>query len=273
VSDSPAIPAPIPVPIAAPILADLRRLAAGYTRPQAAGEGEDWLATGLARGQLHEVYAAAEEDAAAAAGFAAALALAAGTTPVVWLRPERQLGRLHATGLLELGLSPETLLLVVAADVPTLLRCAADIGRCAGVGMLVMESWGPMPALDLTATRRLVLAAEASGVTVVSLRCRAEPVASAAATRWRVAAGPSTALEANAPGAPAFEVECLRRRGGPSGTRRRVEWNRETRTFDPQDLVRSQQPGDAPPLAGTGLSLVAGGAAPRDPPASVRARR
>jgi len=260
------------------LLADLRCLAAGPARPQAAQGGADWCRGGLARGCLHEVYAADEEDAAAAAGFAAALALAGAATPLVWLRPGHAgagQGRLHATGLAELGLAPDALLLVVAADVPALLRAAADVARCPGVGTLVMESWGPMPTLDLTATRRLVLAAERSGVTVVSLRCRAEPVASAAATRWRVAAGPSTALEANAPGGPAFVVECLRRRGGAPAPARRVEWNRETRCFEPRsehrpDYLPEHRPGEAP-LAGAGLSLAAGGAAARHPPASVRA--
>lgn len=262
------------------LLDRLRRVAGGQVHAQAIENVGDWRTGGLARGQLHEVYAAAEEDAAAAAGFTTALALAAAATPLVWLRPGRPLaqaaGHLHATGLAELGLAPDALLLVVAADVPTLLRAAADIARCTGVGMLVIESWGAMPALDLTATRRLVLAAEGSGVTVVSLRCRAEPVASAAATRWRVAAEPSTALEANAPGAPAFAVECLRRRGGPVGTRWRVEWNRETRCFEfpvePGATSRAGYRLDEAPMAGAGLPLATGGAAPRDPPAPLRAR-
>ena len=44
----------------------------------------------------------------------------------------------------------------------------------------------------LTATRRLMLSAETSGVTVLSVRIGAEPAPSAAATRWGVAAAPST---------------------------------------------------------------------------------
>ena len=74
-----------------------------------------------------------------------------------------------------------------------------------------------MPLLDLTASRRLALAAEQSGVTLLMLRLEAEPVPSAADTRWAVSAAPSQALEANAPGPPQLEIELLRRRVGPFG--------------------------------------------------------
>jgi protein ImuA len=83
----------------------------------------------------------------------------------------------------------------------------------------------------LTASRRLVLAAEQSGVTLFLLRLDAEPVPSAADTRWAISAAPSQALEAKAPGAPMFEIELLRRRAGPSGMRWRLEWNRDRLIF------------------------------------------
>jgi len=255
----------------AALLARLRAIAAPGPLAQAVAV-DGWQDRGLARGRLHEVYADDAGDVGAAAGFAVAQALAAGATPLLWLRLDRggtAAGRLHATGLAELGLAPDQLLLVTVADPGALLRAAGDVARCAGVGTLLVESWGPMPALDLTATRRLVLAAEASGVTVVSLRLDAAPVPSAAATRWQIAARPSVPLEAEAPGLPAFAVECLRRRGGPAGVRTQVEWNRETRSFRVPE-------GDEPrttsaPLAGAGVPLAAGGAVALDPAAPVRA--
>jgi protein ImuA len=85
--------------------------------------------------------------------------------------------------------------------------------------------------LDLTASRRLALAAEQSGATLFLLRLGAEPAPSAADTRWAVSAAPSEALEANAPGAPTFDIELLRRRSGPSGMRWRLEWNRDRLAF------------------------------------------
>ena len=66
---------------------------------------------GLARGRLHELFAAQPEDAGAAAGFATMLALLAlpPGAPLLWLRQdeaERGLGRLHPPGLAEIGLDP-----------------------------------------------------------------------------------------------------------------------------------------------------------------------
>lgn len=223
--------------------------------------GNAWLEHGLQRAQLHEVYASEQADGPAAAGFTLALALAAGALPTLWIRTEAdeaQAGRLHASGLVELGLPPSSLLLVLVRDAAARLRIAADAARCAGLGTVLVESWGPAPEWDLTATRRLQLAAEASGVTVLGMRIGAAPVPSAAATRWGVSAFPSAALEADAPGLPTFQVECLRRRGGPAGARTCVEWNREDKCFEQAAL------------AGAGVSMVAGGAAARHPPAPVR---
>lgn len=244
------------------LLAHLRSLAAPAVPRQADSRPvEAWLDAGLAPAQLHEIFAVDADDGPSGAGFAIACALAADAMPLLWLRTEageRQGGRLHATGLAELGVDASTLLMVLVADEAALLRAAADAARCPGLGTLLIESWGRAPGLDLTATRRLMLAAESSGVTVLSLRIAAQPVPSAAATRWQVTAAPSRALEANAPGGAAFQVELLRRRGGHAGLGWCVEWNRDTRIFDPQAL------------SGAGLSLASGGAAADRAPASVR---
>jgi protein ImuA len=225
-----------------------------------------WLTGGLARAQLHEIHAVHNEG-ASAAGFAIALALASGATPILWLRSEaaeRQGGRLHATGLVELGVAVDALVLGVVGDEGALLRAASDAARCAGLGTLVVEAWGRCPGIDLTTTRRLMLAAEASGVSVLLLRIAADPVPSAAATRWGVAAAASTPLAADAPGPPAFAIELQRRRGGPSGQRWRVEWNRDACRFD---LLPNEA---AATLSGARLPLAAGGAVAQRAPAPVR---
>lgn len=206
------------------------RLSLGHDSLDASLDG------GLSRGRLHEVFASETDEAAAATGFAMMLALRAQTegTPLLWLRTdaaERRAGRFHAPGFLELGGDPDRLMLAVAPDETMLLRCVADALRCAGLGMVVAECWGSPPALDLTASRRLTLAAEQSGVTALLLRIDASPAPSAADTRWSVAAAPSTPLEADAPGLPALDIELLRRRAGPAGQRWRVEWNRDERCF------------------------------------------
>lgn len=222
------------------------------------------LGGGMALGRVHEIFAEADE-AGSCAGFAALLGLRAGEVrggkgaPLLWLRTEatqKQAGRLHATGLGELGLDPATLLLGLVPDEPALLHAAAEATRCAGLGVLLVECWGPMRGLDLTASRRLMLAAEGSGVTVLVLRIAGQPQPSAADTRWHVAAAPSIALEADAPGAPMFEIELLRRRAGSSAGPWHVEWNRDRSSF--------QEPADAgtgSPLSRPVFPVAAGGAA------------
>lgn len=194
------------------------------------------LGGGLARGRVHELFAAVSDDEPGAVGLAALLALkAAGRgEPILWLRTDRDErlgGRLQGAGFTELGGDPDSLILGTAPDAKALLKSAADAARCAGLRALVVECRGKCVSLDLTASRRLALATEQSGATLFLLRLEAEPGPSAADTRWTVAAAPSRALEANAPGAPAFEMELLRRRAGPAGMRWRLEWNRDRLIF------------------------------------------
>ena len=210
-------------------LSEAERFATGHEVLDAA------LSGGLARGRVHELFAAEADDSASAAGFAVMLALrAAENAPILWLKAddaERRGGQLHGPGLAELGGNPDALVLGLAPDAKALLRGAADAARCSGLGAMIVECWGKCPSLDLTASRRLALAAEQSRVTLLMLRLEAEPSPSAADTRWSVSAAPSQALEANAPGPPRLEIELLRRRAGPSGMRWCLEWDRDQTIF------------------------------------------
>lgn len=224
------------------LLSATARVATGHRALDAVLHG------GLARGRVHELFAEEMDDAASAAGFAAMLALrtVGRQAPIFWLRSDeaqRRGGGVHAPGLIELGGDPDALVLGIAPDIKALLKSAADAARCTGLKALVVECWGKCPELDLTASRRLALAAEQSGVTLFLLRTEAEPVPSAADTRWRVEAAPSQALEANAPGAPTFDIELLRRRSGPAGMRWRLEWNRDRLFF-----IEPAHPGAVVPL-------------------------
>ena len=212
------------------LLSSDKRVATGHMGVDVA------LGGGLARGKVHELFAAEADDGPSATGFAAMLALRTvrRQAPIFWLRSDeagRRGGFIHGPGLVELGGDPDAMVLGRAPDGKALLRSAADAARCAGLQALVVECWGKCPELDLTASRRLALAAEQSGVTLFLLRLDAEPTPSAADTRWSVSAAPSHALEANAPGAPMFDLELLRRRAGPSGMRWRLEWDRDQIIF------------------------------------------
>ncbi len=201
-----------------------------------AGSIDARLGPGLSRAALHEVYATAPADCAAAVGFAVLLALrAAGGRPVLWIRDDRTIretGRLHAAGLIELGAEPDAITLVEARDTRGVLQAAADSVKCGDVGTVIIEPWAQAPEFGLTESRRIALAAARSGVFTLAIRSGAVPTPSAAATRWAVATAPSTALDANAPGHPAFDISLLRHRGGIAGFDARVEWNRDRRAFD-----------------------------------------
>ncbi len=101
------------------------------------------------------------------------------------------------SGFAELGLNPRLLVSVRAADAEAALRTAADALACDAVGAVVLELWGETRQFDLVASRKLTLAAQASGVTALLLRIAATPSPSTAETRWIVRAAhspPSAAM-------------------------------------------------------------------------------
>ena len=203
-----------------------------------------------AAGCLHEVYAEPADWAAATIFALTALRSAqseAKAEPVL-LCHSAKMGlpaRLYGQGLIALGIAPERLLFVHTRSGLEMLRAGVEAARCRGIAAVLLEIWGPCPEWTLTASRRLSLAAEQSGVTVLVLRGNAREQPSAAQTRWRVASAPSTALPANAPGLAAIDVELLRQRGGPAGMRWRLEWDARHGNFSETPL-----PGAVVPLSG-----------------------
>jgi protein ImuA len=204
------------------------RVALGHADADATLQG------GLAMGAVHEVFAEAGRQSAVATGFVAGLAgRVTARRPLVWVRQdftEIESGALSMSGLAELGLDPRLLVTVRAADVDTALRTAADAFACDALGCVVLEVWGEARQLDLVASRKLTLAAQASGVTGLVLRVAAEPQPSTAETRWIVRAAHSPpaaslmpAAAWNAWGAPVFDAQLVRNRHGPVG-RWIMEW-------------------------------------------------
>ncbi|HEY3891483.1 MAG TPA: DNA repair protein, partial [Bradyrhizobium sp.] len=113
---------------------------------------------------------------------------------------------------------------VRAADVDGALRTAADALACDAVGAVVLEVWGEARQLDLVASRKLTLAAQASGVTCLVLRVAAAPLPSTAETRWIVRAAHSPpAAPWHGWGGPVFDAQLVRNRHGLVG-RWIMEW-------------------------------------------------
>ncbi len=204
--------------------------------PLGVSEVDEALGGGLQHAALHEVLAAAPRHAAAASGFLAGLMQRASGTEqsLLWIRQgygATEAGQLYGPGLAELGLDPGRVILVQLKTPAEVLQAGLEAARCKALGAVAIEIWGQPRLLDLTATRRLSLAAGEAGTSVFLLRMGAQEQASSAATRWQVTAGSSSALAANAPGHPCFDVKLLRHRTGPAGQSWRLEWNRDSHDF------------------------------------------
>jgi protein ImuA len=194
---------------------------------------DDALGGGLARAAFHEVAAAGESGIAPATQFALALASRVqGSRALLWVGEEMALGESGAPygpGLDELGLAPERLVTVAAAKPRDVLWAMEEALRCRAVGAVIGEVRSAA-RLDLLASRRLSLAAGERDVCAFLLRAAPGADASAAATRWIVAAAPSRAGAAG-PGPPRLLVHLIRNRRGPVGSWP-LEWNRVERRFD-----------------------------------------
>src|SRR5215469_7308994 len=190
-------------------------------------EADSALRGGLAVASVHEVFALGYQS-AAATGFVTALAArVSARRPLVWVRQDfcdHEAGTLSMSGLAEFGLDPRCLVTVRAADIESALRTAADALACDALGAVVLEVWGSARQLDLVASRKLTLAAQASGVTALLLRVAAENRPSTAETRWIVRAAHSPpSAPWSAWGAPVFDAQLVRNRHGPVG-RWIMEW-------------------------------------------------
>ena len=92
--------------------------------------------------------------------------------------------------------------------------------RCQDIAAVIGEVWGDPKALDFTASKRLMMRAEASGVPCWLIRRNATASLSAARDRWRVSSMPSAVHphDPRAPGTPRWQVELFRSRRTKPGT-------------------------------------------------------
>jgi protein ImuA len=209
------------------LLADLRRRVARF-EPAAVSDGGHFRlgvpalerhlpGGGLSRAGVHEIVAGRAGDGAGlafSAFLAARRALDEGGDAggmVLWCVAGRGL---YGPGLAALGLAPERLLLALGRDDSERLWVMEEALRCRGLTAVVAE----IRHLDLKQSRRLQLAAEASGVTGLLYRpWGADLAAGAALTRWRISSLPSLAgmeRHGRSVGQPGLQAELMRVRAG-----------------------------------------------------------
>jgi len=257
---------------AAPVAADLREKVRRLERAhsaQRAGQQAVSLgvpaidavlpSNGLLTGALHEIEAGpapsgrvASHD-GAALGFAAHLLGRFGTLrpngTLLWCR--RPFGASDAppyAAALAAWFDPARLLMVTVRRDEDLFWAMEEGLRCPGMAAVLAET----RATDLTAGRRLSLAAEKSGVPVLLLRGQPAPPQSVCTTRWRVASATSHSTPGlNDVGASRWRAELRRNRfGAPSVTETPtwlLEWNDEAHCLSvvPQAFHGSTRESDA----------------------------
>lgn len=177
------------------------------------------LGGGLQGATLHEVSAAAPVHLGAAAGFALALAARARDPhkQTLWISTDfgnLETGALYGPGLDQFGLATERLLVVHVARPVDALFAMEEALKCRALATIIAE-FPDTP--DLTATRRLSLAARDGGGIGLLLRHKASSVPSVARTRWQIAAAPSVPDDFGGLGPTAFTLALTRNRRGPCG--------------------------------------------------------
>lgn len=176
---------------------------------------------GLPLGRWHEIVGEAleTETSAAPAAFTALMAAPLAVRgEAVWVFRRDDL---FAPGLTGLGFPADRLIQVCARDEAEALSVMEDALATVGVAAVI----GEVEDVDLTAGRRLQLAAEKQGATAFVLNRRPfggkarRAAGSTAVTRWRAASAPSEPPAGEfGLGAPRFRVDLERCRGGRTGS-------------------------------------------------------
>jgi protein ImuA len=207
-------------------------LALGLTEIDTALQG------GLARGALHELAPGPSQQSGVVTGFALALAALATVEgrSVLWIQTDfgaLEMGVPYGPGVDLFGLPLRHLLILRVSRPLDLLWAFEEALKSYSLAAVLAELPEAGAAADLTATRRLALAARAGGGLGLLLRHRPLPLPTAAMTRWQVAAAVSQPDAYGGLGRTAFDLSLSKNRRGHGG-RWIVCWNHDERIFVPQ---------------------------------------
>jgi len=225
-------------------LPDLRRTFALHPserrQPLGVAHVDDALGGGLLLGAIHELRATGPMDQGTATGFAAALAARVNEAgkQLLWIQHDFaaiETGRLHA--IESFGIALSSLLLLQVPRAIDALWAMEEALKCSAVAAAVADIAEEDSIVDLTATRRLSLAARDGGGLGILLRHRPSPMPSAAATRWDIAAVPGERDRFGGLGRTAFALSLVRNRCGPCG-RWIMSWDHHERAFVSSALSR-----------------------------------
>jgi protein ImuA len=183
-------------------------------RPLPNGLGERWTLPRLAQPILSEIFAANPRD-CGWAGFL--LPQVDRSKPILWV--QERMAILESGRIYPPGLGSIDIVHVEARDACSALWAMEEGVRCSALSAVIGELYGDPAALDFTATRRLAVASERSGVACWLVRIGGNANLSGARMRWRLASAPSLphSLDPRAPGLPAWDAELFRARGAPPG--------------------------------------------------------
>ena len=210
------------------------------------------LGGGLACGVLHELAPVAPIHLAATTGFAMGLAARSSGTSgtVLWIATDfaaREGGGPYGPGLDLFGLAAERLVMLRVPRAVDVLWAMEEALRCRALTAVIAEL--AEDVADLTAARRLTLAAREGAGFGLLLRHRVSAAPSSAVTRWRVSASLSEPDEFGGLGRTRFELALVKNRRGPCG-RWIIEWDHHECIFRaPLSVAVAQTAFDRPDRA------------------------
>ncbi|MGB5865092.1 MAG: hypothetical protein WBG95_12430 [Sulfitobacter sp.] len=141
--------------------------------------------------------------------------------PILWVQDytsRHQNGRLYIASLAAFGIT-QPILQVHVSQPRDVLWAMEEGAACTGLAAVVGEIHGAPAVLDFTATKRLAMRADTSGVPVFLLRSGDPGVLSASRERWRITSLPSqlNPYDSRSPGNPQWDVDLFRARSQTPG--------------------------------------------------------
>jgi len=210
------------------------------------------MADAVRAAPLHEIAPREAGDAGAALGFALGLSRLWADAPlVVFVSTQnavREDGALYGEGYAQLGLELDELLVVRTRNTTDALWATEQALTLPGA-VVICALGQDSKALDLTASRRLLLTAETYRSRGVVLRMD-KATASAAWTRWAISSAPSDGV-AGELGQPAVHAHLVRQRAGRGDLSWILNWNAHEHSFSEReaavagDLAAAPQHGSA----------------------------